>query len=190
VNSGADSTKGDHRPALFLMGNTLEMGGGERQFATLASALDPEHLQVRLGCLRKGGPFAEGLEGIAEFPPEGSLFKWKAQRARLALGRHLRTNRVVIAHSFDFYSNLMLIPSARLAGVPVVVGSQRQLGDLMSWLRNSAQHMLFGWCDRVVCNSRAAAARLRQAGLNPNKLAVMARYLRRRGLCCPRSRGG
>ena len=151
----------------------METGGGERQFATLAGTLNPRHLQVRLGCLSKRGPFAEGLEGITEFPPEGSLFKLKSQRARIALGRYLRANRVVIAHSFDFYSNFMLIPSARLAHVPVVVGSQRQLGDLMSWVRNSAQHALFRWCDRVVCNSRAAAARLQQVGISPKKLAVI-----------------
>jgi L-malate glycosyltransferase len=156
------------------MANTLETGGGERQFATLARALNPRQLQVRLGCLRNRGPFAEGLDGLVEFPPEGSLLKLRSQRARFALGRYLRAHRVVIAHSFDFYSNLMMIPSARLARVPVVVGSQRQLGDLMSWARNSAQHALFRWCDRVVCNSRAAAARLQHVGINPRKLVVIA----------------
>jgi len=169
----SDAVNGTGRPALFLMANTFEIGGGERQFATLATALNPERLQVRLGCLRKKGPFAEGLEGIVEFPPEGSLFRFRSQRARLKLGRYLRDNRVAIAHSFDFYSNLMLIPSARLAGVPVVVGSQRQLGDLISWFRNTAQNLLFRWCDRVVCNSSAAASRLQQSGISRSKLVVI-----------------
>jgi len=172
VSSGTDSVQ-VAAPALFLMANSLETGGSERQFATLAGALRPEHLQVRLGCLRKIGPFAERLEGIAEFPPGGSLFKLRAQRARLDLGRYLRANRVVIAHSFDFYSNLMMIPSARFARVPIVVGSQRQLGDLLSPFRNRAQHAMFRWCDRVVCNSQAAAARLRQAGIRADKLVVI-----------------
>ena len=171
--NSVDSGTRNRQPSLFLMANTLETGGGERQFATLAGALNPRHLQVRLGCLRKHGPFAEGLNGIVEFPPGGSLFKLKSQRTRFALGRYLRANGVVIAHSFDFYSNFMLIPSARLARVPVVIGSQRQLGDLMSRFRNSAQHALFRWCDRVVCNSRAAAARLQQVGISPSKLVVI-----------------
>ena len=172
MSSAPDSAQGN-APALFLMANSLETGGSERQFVTLAGALKPEHLQVRLGCLRKIGAFAERLEGIVEFPPGGSLFKFRAQRARLDLGRYLRANRVVIAHSFEFYSNLMMIPSARLARVPIVVGSQRQLGDLLSPFRNRVQHALFRWCDRVVCNSQAAAARLRQAGIRPNKLVVI-----------------
>jgi glycosyltransferase involved in cell wall biosynthesis len=155
------------------MTNSLETGGSERQFATLAAALKPEHLQVRLGCLRRIGAFAERLEEIVEFPPGGSLFKLPAQRARLDLARYLRANRVVIAHSFDFYSNLMMIPSARLARVPIVVGSQRQLGDLLSFFRNGAQHAVLRWCDRVVCNSQAAAARLHKARIRPEKLVVI-----------------
>jgi glycosyltransferase involved in cell wall biosynthesis len=173
VNSVVDSVKGDRRPALFLMTNTFETGGGERQFATLAGALNPKHLRVRIGCLRKRGAFAEGLGEIAEFPPGGSLFGLGSQWARVKLGRHLRNHRTLIAHSFDFYSNLMMIPAARLAGVPVVVGSQRQLGDLMNRVRNGTQHALFRLCDRIVCNSRAAAARLQQVGIKPGKLAVI-----------------
>ncbi len=170
--SNTDSAHGT-APVLFLMTNSLETGGSERQFATLAGALKPEHLQVRLGCLRRFGAFAERLDEIVEFPPGGSLFKLRAQRARLDLARYLRANRVVIAHSFDFYSNVLMIPSARLARVPIVVGSQRQLGDLLSSFRNRVHHALFRWCDRVVCNSEAAAARLRQAGIGTNRLAVI-----------------
>ena len=116
-----------------------------------------EQLRVALGCLRNGGAFANDLEGIVGVPTGREPFRFRAQRVRLELGRHLRTQPALIAHSFDFYSNLMMIPSARLARVPVVIGSQRQLGDLMSGFRNWAQHAVFRWCDRVVCNSRAAA---------------------------------
>ena len=171
------SSNGDGRPSLFLMTNTLETGGSERQFALLASALDPRHLEVRLGCLGKIGRFAEGLKGIVEFRPEGSLFKPRAQRTRLALRHYLKANHVVIAHSFDFYANFMMIPAARLARVPIVIGSQRQLGDLLGRFRNRAQNALFRWCDRVVANSRAAAAQLQRAGVSGAKVVVIANAL-------------
>lgn len=172
MSSDAKLARGG-RPTLFLMANTLETGGGERQFMTLAGALKQGPLQIRLGCLRNRGAFSDGLEGIVEFPPGGSLFKLRAQRARMKLRRYLRLNRVTIAHSYDFYSNLMMIPSARLAGVPIVVGSQRQLGDLISPLRNRVQNVMFRWCDRVVCNSEAASSRLQKAGAQPHKLKVI-----------------
>lgn len=177
MNSGLNAANGHGRPGLFLMANTLETGGSERQFATLARELRLDQFELKLGCLRKYGPFAEGLEGIVEFRPEGSLFGLKSQRVRLALGRYLRANRVAIAHSFDFYSNFMLIPSARLARIPVVIGSQRQLGDLLSRFRNIAQHTLFRWCDRVVCNSRAAARVLERNGISKRKIAVIPNVL-------------
>lgn len=161
-------------PKVFLMANTLETGGGERQFAVLAGGLGSSTLSIQLGCLRKKGAFAEGLNGIREFRPGGSLFGLEAQRARLALWRHLKQQDIAVAHSFDFYSNLMLIPAARLAKVPVVMGSHRQLGDLMSWPRFWAQQSMFRFCDRVVCNSRAGADYLRRrAGLPQRKLAVI-----------------
>src|SRR5258708_14064633 len=72
---------------------------------------------------------------------------------------------------------LPLTPAARIARVPVVIGSHRQLGDLMPpgqfWLKRAA----FVWCDAVVCNSQAAAGRLIGAGLSTNKIAVIGNAL-------------
>jgi L-malate glycosyltransferase len=161
-------------PEVFLMINTLETGGGERQFAALADGLDRERMNIRLGCLKNDGAFGSGLQEIAEFSPGGSLFGPRAQRARLELGRYLRRHEISVAQAFDFYSNLMLIPAARWAGVPVIIGSHRQLGDLMSWPRFWAQRLVFRLCDRIVCNSRAAADYLRDRGrLDERKLAVI-----------------
>lgn len=168
-----DSKPSGSRPTLFLMTNTLETGGSERQFMILAGALKQGPLKLRLGCLRNCGAFAGGLEEIVEFQPRGSLFKLQALSARMKLGRYLRTNGVTIAHSYDFYSNLMMIPSARLAGIPIVIGSQRQISDLISPLRNKVQNAMFRWCDRVVCNSRASASRLQAGGLSARKLATI-----------------
>jgi glycosyltransferase involved in cell wall biosynthesis len=84
---------------------------------------------------------------------------------------------VQVAHAFDFYANLLLIPAAKLARVPVVIGSHRQLGDLMTPAQFRVQAAAFRWCDAVVCNSRAAADRLIAAGVAPNKIAVIGNAL-------------
>ncbi len=178
IDGQPDSGVPGDPPKVFLMANTLETGGGERQFAAVAQGLSPSALCIQLGCLHKTGAFADGLNGVREFRPGGSLFGLKSQRARLALRRHLKNQGIVVAHSFDFYSNLMLIPAARLAATPVVMGSHRQLGDLLTWPRFWAQQLAFQLCDRVVCNSRAAADYLvRRAGMPERKLAVIANGL-------------
>jgi glycosyltransferase involved in cell wall biosynthesis len=109
---------------------------------------------------------------IPEFPPGGSLFGIQAVRARWAMARSMRRQGITVAHAFDFYTNLMLIPAARMAGIPVI-GSHRQLGDLLTGAKFKAQSWAFRLCQRVVCNSRAAAESLRAAGLPGEKLEVI-----------------
>jgi glycosyltransferase involved in cell wall biosynthesis len=168
-----EKTVGNRLPSVFLMTNSLETGGTERQFAAVAQALDRDAFTTSFGCLKREGAFLENLDALVEFSPGGSLLKWGSQRTRLALARHLRKQGTALAHSFDFYSNLMLIPTARVVGVPVVIGSFRQLGDLLTPMQFRAQKMIFQLCDRVICNSEAAADRLRRADFPEGKLTLI-----------------
>jgi glycosyltransferase involved in cell wall biosynthesis len=162
---------------LFLMINSFETGGSERQFVVLAQHINRRAFHVSLGCLQRVGPFADGFGPVPEFPLGGSLFGAASLRTRWRLSRHLRDQQVQIAHAFDFYTNLTLVPAARFARVPVVVGSHRQIGDLLTPGKFRAQAAVFRWCDAVVCNSHAAADRLAEYGVNRNKLAVIGNAL-------------
>ena len=84
---------------------------------------------------------------------------------------------IEVAQSFDFYTNLMLIPAARLAGVPAVIASQRQLGDLLTPMQRRIQNLVFRLADCVVCNSLAAADQLARDGVSNTKLAVISNGL-------------
>jgi glycosyltransferase involved in cell wall biosynthesis len=163
--------------SLFLMINTFETGGSERQFTVLAQNLTPPQFHTHLGCVSRRGPLAHNFPDAAQFPLGGSLYGWQSLRTRLNLSRHLRNHQVQVAHAFDFYANLTLIPAAKLARVPIVIGSHRQLGDLMTPGQFCAQAAAFRWCDAVVCNSQAAADRLIAAGLSPNRIAVIGNAL-------------
>jgi glycosyltransferase involved in cell wall biosynthesis len=160
-------------PGVFLMTNNFETGGSERQFAALAQSLDPASFRLHLGCIQQVGPFLEGLGEVPQFRLGGSLYGWKSLRTRYRLTRHLRRCDITIAHAFDFYTNLTMIPAARMARVPVVIGSQRQLGDLLSPAQSRAQAAVFRWCDKVVCNSQAAADRLVARGLRESRVVVI-----------------
>jgi glycosyltransferase involved in cell wall biosynthesis len=166
------STKAD-RPGLFLMTNSFETGGSERQFSALARSLADTPFRPHIGCIAKRGGFLAGFDDVSEFPVGGNLYGSDSMRARWRLARHLRTSRVAVAQSFDFYTNLLMIPAARLARVPVVIGSQRQLGDLLSPAKFRAQMAMLRWCDRVVCNSRAAADGLLKHGFPENRIVVI-----------------
>jgi glycosyltransferase involved in cell wall biosynthesis len=160
-------------PRLFLMTDSFETGGSERQFAELARTLSPAAYRIHLGCIQRRGGFADGLGYVPEFPLGGSLYGLESLWTRVRLAQYLRRNHIAIAHAFDFYTNLTLIPAAKLAGVPVVIGSQRQLGHLLSSAKSRAQAAAFGACDVVVCNSRAAADRLVEQGLRESRVVVI-----------------
>jgi glycosyltransferase involved in cell wall biosynthesis len=164
------------RKPVFLMVNTLETGGTERQFVEMVRALRTDGVPVHLGCIRKQGPFSEHLGEIAEFRLGGNSYGWRSLRSRWRLRQHLLRLGVSLAHSFDFYSNLSLIPAAKLAGIPVI-GSHRQLGDLLSAAQFRAQLAAFRLCDRVMCNSEAAGGRLVRAGLPSKKVVVVGNAL-------------
>jgi L-malate glycosyltransferase len=162
------------RTAVFLMSNNFETGGSERQFAALAASLDPSRFRVELGCIAKTGDFLQGLPTLpVEFALGGNSYGIRSWHARARLARHMRRLKVSIAHAFDFYTNLTLIPAAKMADVPVVIGSQRQLGDLLPKAKCRAQLLAFRWCDCVVANSRAAADRLISHGIPASRVRVI-----------------
>jgi len=163
--------------SLFLMINTFETGGSERQFSVLAQNISAAAFQLHLGCVNRRGRLADQFGDVPQFPLGGSLLGWTSLRTRLNLSRHLRIRHVQVAHAFDFYANLTLIPAARLGRVPVVIGSHRQLGDLMPPAQFRAQIAAFRWCDAVVCNSQAAADRMAVAGVPREKLVVIGNAL-------------
>ncbi|MGC1373416.1 MAG: glycosyltransferase, partial [Candidatus Sulfotelmatobacter sp.] len=158
---------------IFLMTDSFQTGGSERQFAGLARALRASGCQLTVGSLQLSGSLPTDLGPIQHFDLGGSLYGLQSIRTRYRLASDLRRSRIAIAHSFDYYTNLTLIPAARFVGTPVVIGSQRQLGDLLTGAQNRAQLAMFRWSDCVICNSHAAAKRLVHQGLPPDKIAVI-----------------
>jgi glycosyltransferase involved in cell wall biosynthesis len=162
---------------VFLMLNSFETGGSERQFVSLARSLDPQQFSISLGCIQTKGPLRDLFGDVPRFKLGGSVYGWKSWHSRWQLARHLRKNRIQIAHAFDFYTNLTLVPAALAVGVPVVIGSQRQLGDLLTPAQRRLQHAALSMCDAVVCNSRASAERLISDGLSESKIRVIGNAL-------------
>ncbi len=165
-------------PRIFWMVNNFETGGTERQFVTLAREFQESPFQLSLGCINRKGPLGRDVGGVSEFPLGGSFYSPQAVRSGLRLARHLRKQKIRLAHSFDFYTNLLLIPCAYLAGVPVVIGSFRNLGDLLTPMKLRALLTAFHRCECVVCNSKAAAQMLARHGLSKQTIVIIPNAIR------------
>lgn len=171
------SSPSPERARLFLMINSFETGGSERQFALLTKSLDSERFSLDVGCIQTKGPLRELFGEVPRFRLGGSVYGWKSWHSRWQLSRHLERKKIQIAHAFDFYTNLTLLPAARWAGIPVVIGSQRQLGDLLSRGQSMLQRAAFRLSDCIVCNSRAAREKLIADGIPERKVRVIGNAL-------------
>src|SRR5204862_1257341 len=82
-------------------------------------------------CMRAQGPLLDRLRGtnvvVEEFYPKGGIDSPGGIYQLLRLTAFLRRGKFEVVHTHDLWSNLMGVPAARLAGVPAIISSQRDL---------------------------------------------------------------
>jgi glycosyltransferase involved in cell wall biosynthesis len=133
-------------------------GGTERQFVRLVRGIDRNRYDIAIACLQRCGPLLSEVESlgisIVEFPID-SLYNFKAAKLFVQLVRFLRREQIQIVHTFDFYTSVFAVPAARLAGVPVVLASRRELLNLRTAWQQRAIRVACRLATGVVANSRA-----------------------------------
>ncbi len=131
---GTPGLPGKTRRRVFYLVDSLNVGGTETQAVELACRLTPAQYEVTLGCLLAQGPLLEKLRGTAvrveEFHPNGGIDSAGGAYQLLRLAAFLRRERFHVVHTHDLWSNLMGIPAARIARVPAIISSRRDLGHL------------------------------------------------------------
>lgn len=127
-------------------------------------------------CLRQSGAclalVKERAASIAEFRTNGfhRAGTWKQMNA---FARWCRATGIEIVHTCDFYANVFGLPAAALAGVPVRIGSRRELNPDKSMAKIALQRGSYAAAHRIVANSSAAARRLRLEGVPASKIRVI-----------------
>lgn len=179
THGGGSAPNANGRKVFYLV-DSLNVGGTEVQAVELATRLCSERYAVTLGCLRARGPLLAKLKGsavtIQEFYPKGGFDSVGGIYQLFRLARFLRREKFQIVHTHDFYSNVLGIPAALIARVPVIVSSQRDLGHLnlykthrRVWLRR-----LQKMSAAVLTNANAVRdALLTESSLPPEKVWVI-----------------
>lgn len=140
------SARGQRQRRVFHLLDSLNVGGTETQAVELALRMAGPEYKITMGCLHAEGPLLERLQGspieLREFHPRGGLDSPLGlyQLARLVL--FLKREQVDVVHTHDLWSNLMGVPAAKVAGVPAIISSRRDLahfdwyqGPKRAWLR-------------------------------------------------------
>ena len=168
------------RRKVFYFLDSLDVGGTETQAVELALRISENAYDVTLGCLRAKGPLLEKLKGsavaIREFHPVGGMDSPRGMYQLARLAAYLRREKFDVVHTHDLWTNLMGVLAARMAGVPAIVSSRRDLAHF-DWYQGRRRH----WLRRIQNLSGvvlANATPIRDAlisedGFAPEKLRVI-----------------
>lgn len=119
-------------PRILHFIESLSLGGTETQMATVARLQSGGGYQVVVGCLSAQGPLLKVLEEAniptVAFDPQGSLLSPRGLRQMVRFAWFLHRQRFDVVQTHELYSNLIGVPAAWLARVPVIVSSRRDLG--------------------------------------------------------------
>jgi glycosyltransferase involved in cell wall biosynthesis len=152
------------------------IGGTERQFMVLERGLDRGRFDVRAACLRKEGPFLSDLERDRVPVSEhriGTLYHPRTLALQVRLAASLRRERIHIVHTYGFYPNTFAIAPARAAGVPVIVASIRDIGDIWTPLQRRIQKTVCRLAHAIAVNAEAVRRRLVDEGYDPRRITVI-----------------
>lgn len=165
---------------VFFLVDSLDNGGSESQAVELALRLSKARYRVTFGCLRKQGPLWGRLQhsglSVVEFYPQGGIDSVRGSWQLLRLTAFLRRGGFDVVHTHDLWSNLVGVPAAFMARVPVIISSQRDLSHLpwyqskrRAWLRR-----IQGLSSAILANASQVREQLIQEGcLPPEKIRVV-----------------
>jgi glycosyltransferase involved in cell wall biosynthesis len=151
-------------------------GGTETQVMTLCRSLEASRFDLELACLRRIGPFVDEINQrripLAEYPID-SFRSGKAIAQQVKFARHVAQRGIQIVHSYNFYGNVFAIPPARLAGVPVVIASIRDLGPYLTPRQKRVQRYTCRFADCVLVNADAVKRWLVGEGYDAEQIVVI-----------------
>ena len=158
----------------FHLITELNIGGAEKALARLLAHLDRDRFAPIVVCLYGGdGPVADEIRALGiPVTDLGMPVKWRWD-ALWRLYRLLHRERPVILHTWMFHANVPGRVLGRLAGVPVIISSERTMGMESRW-RYRLNRITGPLTDRVVCVSpQVADFVVQEVGIPRHKILVI-----------------
>jgi glycosyltransferase involved in cell wall biosynthesis len=174
----------DNRIKVLKFLTNFNIGGTERQFVQMVQQMDLDRFDLHLGCFARRGGFLPLVESrgipLTEFSIR-RLYSPVTFWRQLQFAHYLRWNRFQVVHTYGFYPNFFAVPAARLAGVPVIIASIRDTGEVWEPKKRLLQKAVCKLATCVLANADAVRNQLVRDGYDERKLAVI-----RNGVDLPR----
>jgi glycosyltransferase involved in cell wall biosynthesis len=159
---------------VLLLISDLEFGGAQRQVVELANQMDPSRFIVDVCSLADYVPLADGLSGAKDrlhIIRKSHKFDFRIVPQLAAL---LRKLKVDVLHTFLFDAEFFGRLAGRRAGVPVVIGSERNTDYVPLRRHKWALGLTKRYCHLTIANSNAGAAfNSRTFGVHPSLFRVV-----------------
>ena len=133
----------------------------------LIRRLDPTRYAVHVVCFDTRGawlPRVDDAVSVTPFPIAG-FGRPGTLRQLFRFARWCRQHRIAVIQTCDLYSNIFGLIGAALAGVPVRVGSRRELNPDKSPRQIRLQRFAYRFATHIVANSPAAEKILQAEGV-------------------------
>ena len=152
----------------------LDSGGAQSALLRLLEGLDRSRFTPVVLCFYNGDRLvAQQIRNLGvEVIDLGMNSKWRVG-AFGRLWRLLRQRRPALLHTWMFHANVPGRLFGRLAGVPVIISSERTMGQ-EGWGRRFLNRLTSPLADRIICVSQNVADFAQQViGLPADKLVVI-----------------
>jgi glycosyltransferase involved in cell wall biosynthesis len=166
------------KPVVLQLIDSFEQGGSERQALQLTQLLhDSGHFSLRLASLSPEGPLRNDLDGvdlgeICSYPLN-SFYNFHTCNQLRRFVRYLRSSKVHVLHTHDFYTNVFGMFAGALARVPVRIASRRETSGMRSTAQHKAQSFAYKLAHQVIANSEAVREQLIVEGVRADKITVI-----------------
>ena len=166
------------KPAVLQLIDSFNQGGSERQALQLTRLLiESGRCKVHLASLSPEGVLRDSISDLdlGEIPsfPLNSFTDQNAVRQLRRFVRWLKSSRIDILHTHDFYTNVFGMAGGGLARLPVRVASMRETAGMRSAAQKQVQRIAYSLAHHVVANSNAVREKLVSDGVAPEKVSVI-----------------
>jgi glycosyltransferase involved in cell wall biosynthesis len=166
------------KPNVLQLIDSFNQGGSESQALQLTRLLlESDRFQVHLACLSPEGSLRSTIEdlNLGEIPsfPLTSFYNKNAVKQLKRFVKWLRTSRIDILHTHDFYTNVFGMAGGSLARPAVRIASMRETAGMRTAAQKKVQRVGYSLAHHIVANSMAVRDMLISEGVPGEKVSVI-----------------
>ena len=164
---------------LFCL-DSFHVGGTELNAVRTLERLVARGVEMEVACLRPEGPLLERVERagvpVHEFRVP-SLGSPRAVTQGMRFRSLVRRAAFDVVHAHDLYSNILLVPWARLSGSCAVIASRRWWSETPRAAHRVLNRWSYHFAHRVLVNSPAIGSLVESERIAPERIVVISNFV-------------